>query len=355
MKLTKNITTYNQAPHSSERIEMLEKIISSLHKESLFLDTENSFKQESLIKYPLYRREFLKFLRKHKRYRDYLLGLISDIFFNDNMLLKLINKFNKYPKRHIWNKYNTWLNGDSYASPRVEVVNDIFENFNKYSSTLELLQEEQSRLVYADIIAGRLFKDYLFFYRNYDIHSTQYFERELIKISKGETIVQCGGFDGKTISDLITFDNNFGKVFVFEPLSENCNTIHKKFIGDDRIHIIGKGVSDVNDEINCSTTGDMMKVTDDGIDKMKIARIDDEINEPVGFIMMDVEGSELQALQGAQRVINNHRPKLAISIYHRFDDLWKIPAFIKKMNSDYKFYVRHYSTDQTDTILYAIP
>ena len=69
---------------------------------------------------------------------------------------------------------------------------------------------------------------------------------------------------------------------------------------------------------------------------------------------MDVEGAELKALKGAEYLIRSLHPKMAICIYHKVVDLWTIPAFILECYADYKFYVRHYSYDMLDTVLYAV-
>ncbi len=60
-------------------------------------------------------------------------------------------------------------------------------------------------------------------------------------------------------------------------------------------------------------------------------------------------------LNGSINTIINNKPILLISIYHRWDDLFKIQEFIMNLNLDYKFYIRHYSLSVAKTILYCIP
>ena len=54
---------------------------------------------------------------------------------------------------------------------------------------------------------------------------------------------------------------------------------------------------------------------------------------------MDIEGSEINALKGGKITINKYKPKLAISAYHKWDDLLKIPLLIHSIRPDYKFYL----------------
>lgn len=71
------------------------------------------------------------------------------------------------------------------------------------------------------------------------------------------------------------------------------------------------------------------------------------------FIKMDIEGAELEALEGAKNTIVKSKPKLAICLYHKPDDLWKIPLYLKKLVPEYKFYIRHHSKVRWETVLYA--
>lgn len=70
---------------------------------------------------------------------------------------------------------------------------------------------------------------------------------------------------------------------------------------------------------------------------------------------MDLEGSELPSLKGAEKVISTNFPRLTICIYHSDDDMINIPEYLMEKYPDYKFYIRHYGHDWPETVLYAIP
>ena len=75
--------------------------------------------------------------------------------------------------------------------------------------------------------------------------------------------------------------------------------------------------------------------------------------ERVDFIKMDIEGSELEALKGAKNTIKRHKPRLAICIYHKIEDFYTIPKYIKELVPEYKLYVKHHTDREWETVLYA--
>ncbi|KQW46605.1 MULTISPECIES: FkbM family methyltransferase [unclassified Roseateles] len=74
---------------------------------------------------------------------------------------------------------------------------------------------------------------------------------------------------------------------------------------------------------------------------------------PVNFLKLDVEGQELAALQGACRTLRRERPTLAIAAYHRWDDLWRLPAFIAGLSLGYRLRLGLHGHNSFDTVLYA--
>jgi FkbM family methyltransferase len=55
----------------------------------------------------------------------------------------------------------------------------------------------------------------------------------------------------------------------------------------------------------------------------------------VDFIKMDIEGSEMQALRGAVKTITEHKPRMALCVYHRPEDVNVIPGFVHGLNLGY--------------------
>lgn len=76
-------------------------------------------------------------------------------------------------------------------------------------------------------------------------------------------------------------------------------------------------------------------------------------DETVGFIKMDIEGAELDALRGAANVISRDRPFLAISVYHKPGDVLALMQYIHEIVPDYRFWLRHYGALFYETVLYA--
>lgn len=75
---------------------------------------------------------------------------------------------------------------------------------------------------------------------------------------------------------------------------------------------------------------------------------------PVTYTKLDVEGSELRALKGAINTIKTYKPKMAISIYHKPEDILEIPIFLESLDMGYKYYIRYYQTRKEETILYVL-
>lgn len=72
------------------------------------------------------------------------------------------------------------------------------------------------------------------------------------------------------------------------------------------------------------------------------------------LVKLDVEGAELEALEGMARTIERHRPDLALSVYHLPDHLWRIPAWVAARGLGHRLYLRSHAWSGFETVLYAV-
>lgn len=84
-----------------------------------------------------------------------------------------------------------------------------------------------------------------------------------------------------------------------------------------------------------------------------IDEIASELGE-VSFIKMDIEGAELEALEGAKQTITNYHPTIAVCMYHTNEQMLNLIEFFQREYPFYKLYVRHYARAWTETVLYAV-
>ncbi len=197
-----------------------------------------------------------------------------------------------------------------------------------------------------------------FLYRQY------YFERDGVAIAPepGDHVIDAGGCFGDTALGFADAVGGSGHVYVFDPLPMHCRIMREQLAMNPalapRIGIFPYGLSDHSNAI-APAAGD--GVIDPGArvveDAMPMTTIDETVARAgaprVDFVKMDIEGSELAALRGAEATLRRWRPKLAISLYHRYEDFFTIPAWIDALGLGYRFYLEHYSIHAEETVLYA--
>ena len=190
-----------------------------------------------------------------------------------------------------------------------------------------------------------------------NVYTAIYFDLPALPHDEQEVFVDVGSYDGESACFFADWANgDYQQIFCFEPDPTNQQKVRERMKGHSNVTIVPKGAWDEVTELHFVADGRKQShVGDEGDITVPVDTIDHVLNgtRPT-FIKMDVEGSELHALKGAEQSIRKYRPKLAISIYHRPEDIFTIPELLLSYHSDYKFYLRHYSLGYFDTVLYAI-
>jgi len=80
------------------------------------------------------------------------------------------------------------------------------------------------------------------------------------------------------------------------------------------------------------------RVSELGSLDVKIETIDSLFSDQeITFLKADIEGFEFPMLLGAEQVIRNNRPKIALTVYHDGNDFTEMREFLRNIHQDYQF------------------
>ncbi len=184
----------------------------------------------------------------------------------------------------------------------------------------------------------------------------QYFDKDIIKFTDNEVFVDGGSYNFGTSKILLEKCQTVKSIYAFEPDRNHWESVQDgiRDCNFNRVTFIKKGLWSTPATLSFESDLSESHVSKSGLIKVAVTSIDNAISEPVTFIKMDIEGSELEALRGAARHIIEDKPKLAISIYHKPEDILTLPQYILSLVPDYRLYLRHYSMGDNETVLYAV-
>ena len=223
-----------------------------------------------------------------------------------------------------------------------------------------LLDDKKSKDVFMSMIKFKLTEDYYYPISIKDDVKLQYLDKDVIKFNDDEVFIDYGGYIGDTVEVFLkAVDNKFKHIYTFEPSEKNYKILYdyiSKLECKDKITPINAGVYYKNETFYLTSDNAGTSCTKEITDKKtQVVSISDAINHIPTFIKMDVQTFETYALLGIMNEITKYKPKLAICIYHKFDDLWNIPLLLKQWVPEYKLYMCHYECTQEETVIYALP
>ena len=187
----------------------------------------------------------------------------------------------------------------------------------------------------------------------------QYFDLPQLNISNDEVFIDAGGFNGDTSSQFAKKTlYKYKKIYLFEPNAKSAEKCRNELKNLHDCEIIQKGTWSKNELLTFLEQEEgsrQVNTAENNTVTIEATTIDSILKgEEATFIKMDVEGAELNSLIGAKNTIIKYKPRLAIYVYHRRNDIWEIHKLLLKYNPDYKFYLRIYSFTGNDAVLYAI-
>ena len=166
--------------------------------------------------------------------------------------------------------------------------------------------------------------------------------KSFLKLSNNEHFFDLGAYNGDTVSDFVGRTGNYGSITAVEPDPKNFKKLTRFAEELQDIRLINTCISDKCGEKSFSVHGG--RNSSAGVGELIRSVTVDALSEPTPptYIKMDIEGSEREAIIGAENTIKRFKPKMLISCYHRTEDLFKLPIEVDKIRNDYKLYLRHF-------------
>jgi FkbM family methyltransferase len=251
---------------------------------------------------------------------------------------------------------NYWLSGDKQVFDRAEA---------EIKKAKGLFKEKKSQEIFEKILDYRQNSN-LSCLPDLESLESQYMPSDLhwVQTKTPISIIDCGAFTGDTIQTFLNKDVIFESYFAFEPDSDNYQLL-LEFVSKNSISNIfplklatwSESMMLKFQKSGGNNSGAHLVVElDEKIEKVFALKLDHMFaNEKIDLIKMDIEGAEKETLLGSSNIIKSNNPLLAISVYHKPEDLWEIPLLVSKMSNCYEFYLRVYGQQTFDTVLYCVP
>ena len=175
--------------------------------------------------------------------------------------------------------------------------------------------------------------------------------------------MDLGAYNGDTIKKLIPLAPDLSQVLALEPDRRNFKKLSEyaeSLAGKINIKPLPLAAWNRRETLLMDDSGNRnANLSSSG--KKTVSVEADALDNVIGslrpdYIKYDVEGSEREALVGTRHTIQTAKPRLLISLYHRSEDLFTLPALIRDIAPHYKLYLRKLRyIPAWDLNLYAIP
>jgi len=248
---------------------------------------------------------------------------------------------------------------DTYYQAFRGIHEELEKEKMQYIHLYDLLEDHVSKEVYTAIMNYRISLDTAYTVEAYNLslqYGIQYLDKVITdRLNSDVTFFDVGGFDGESTEDFIKSIGMYRKIYFFEPDQRIIEKAKKRLHNEERIEFIQAGAGEKKDIAHYDAVGNGAgNISEIGAQMIQIAALDDYIDHENTYVKMDVEGYEMQVLKGMKKAIQQYKPMLAVSVYHKCGDMHKLVNTVLAWNPNYKVYMRHYTKNYADTVCYFI-
>lgn len=178
-----------------------------------------------------------------------------------------------------------------------------------------------------------------------------------------DVVLDCGSCIGEFAALFAAVVGPTGAVHLFDPVPLHLRFCRHQAALNPALAGVLRPVQAAVGAMTAKVTGgtsDVDRISPGGlqVDAYDQITLDDYVSQAsltrVDFVKMDIEGAEPDALVGARGIIAQHRPRLAVSAYHRAEHLWEIPRLILAAHPGYRLFFGHHMPVKWESVFYAV-
>ena len=240
--------------------------------------------------------------------------------------------------------------------PDVPVYGNILFSREFYESNIAVIDEVAAHL--ADDTSCSCYENYINYKLSGDMkylascESSEDEEFDLLSGMRGGCFIDLGAYYGDTVKRYLEKFSCIDSCIAVEPerhsfakLSAYAEELADKGVNIRCINALVGGKTGVQQVSDSRGRGTRAAVNSNVVLKntreIDVITVDSLGLDNVSFIKFDVEGSELEAIEGARETILKSRPLMKIACYHRSEDVFALVKKVLEIRSDYKVYMRH--------------
>lgn len=300
--------------------------------------------------------------------------------------------FHSYPVlrlSEVEEKFDSFLILQSFATRQQDVMTRLFEMADKYdlvlpdmpvvegedfdaaffdahfaeiTETYDLLEDNLSKRIYYRTLCYKVTGDIRYLR---DAFSTEDEDFAILASIKIRTAIDGGAYNGDTARTIFSHHPEVERIYAVEPDPRTYRKLDA-YAADPavagRVFPINAALWSKEGEADFAASGNRnSSLVSSSYEHKKASTLLTTVDkiardEHIDYMKYDLEGAEEEALLGSLSTIRRDRPTLAISLYHRSADIFRLPLFVHRLSLGYRFYLRRPSClPAWELTLYAIP
>ncbi len=174
---------------------------------------------------------------------------------------------------------------------------------------------------------------------------------DTLDLSGRRSFFDGGAFDGRNSLDFMKRQADWEYLWMIEPMPEPAERLRRHFV-DRKIEVLQCALGAQPGSTGMTDCGTQSRIGMGDV-VVDVRTIDGIVaNRRVGYLKLDIEGAEPDALLGARQTIMRDQPALAICVYHQQSHFWKVPRIVRSFNPNYRILLRHYTEGIFETVMY---